>query len=108
MITYLKEAQIRLNYTVALKQASDLEQAAASLETKICGTISQSVDQLSSDWKGESARQFIRKEDELGQQIQNTASQLRAAARTVRIVARNVYNTEMQNLRIARMMMMGL
>ena len=49
MITYLKEAQIRLNYTVALKQASDLEQAAVSLETKICGTISQSVDQLSSD-----------------------------------------------------------
>ena len=31
MITYLKEAQIRLNYAVALKQASDLEQAAAKL-----------------------------------------------------------------------------
>lgn len=108
MITYLKEAQIRLNYTVALNQATDLESVANTLERSVCDTMNQTMEQLSASWKGESANRFIGKEDELEQQIIETARQLRETARAVRTVAKTIYKTEMRNVQIARAMMMGL
>lgn len=108
MITYIKEAQIKLNYSIAIKQASDLENVANDLEQMICTSLQNGVEELSASWKGESSNRFISKENELEQQIRSTARELRQTARTVRTIARNIYNTEMNNVRIARAMLMGL
>lgn len=108
MVTYIKEAQIKLNYNIAIKQANDLEGVADDLEKSICAELNNGVEELSSSWKGDSSRRFISKENELEQQIRFTAQELRQTAQTVRTIARNIYNTEMTNVRIARAMLMGL
>lgn len=95
-----KAAAIRFNYQEALRRASDLDGIAGDLDGAR-RDVDNSVHQVSTHWKGDSATQCGRKGERLGEQIGASAGAMRSAANEVRRIAQIIYNTEMRNLEIA-------
>lgn len=95
-------AQIKMNYREAMQQARDLDTLAGKVRTTANQKVEQSMQLLSSGWKGNNATEFLRKYSELKQQILDSADELNAIADDIRRTAQIVYNAEMEALRIAQ------
>ena len=94
-------AEIRFHFQQALNQADKLESIADNLEGRAGNKLSSSISDLSGAWRGSNAKQFLRKEDALADDIRRSANQLRDIAGDIKRIAKIVYNAEMEALRIA-------
>ena len=95
-------AQIKMNYREAMQQARDLDTLAGKIRTTANQKVEQSMQLLSSGWKGNNAADFLRKYSELKRQILASADELNSIADDIRRTAQIVYNAEMEALRIAQ------
>lgn len=95
-------AQIKMNYREAIQQADELDALASKVRSTANDKVEQSMQLLSSGWKGSNASEFLRKYGELKQQILDSAKELNSIADDIRRTARIVYNAEMAALQIAQ------
>lgn len=94
--------QIQMDFGQAENKAGELDNIAENL-TRLAETEwSSTLDTLGSNWKGENAELYIQKGFLLRDNMKRTAASLRQTAETVRTIARNIYNAEMEALRIAQ------
>lgn len=93
--------QIQMNFSQAERKAAELDDIAGDL-SRLSGTdLQNTLNSLGNNWKGENAGLYIGKGFQLIENMEKTAASLRQAAETIRSVARNIYNAEMEALRIA-------
>ena len=95
-------AQINMNYREAMQQARDLDTLAGRIRSTANQKVEESMQLLSSGWKGNNATEFLRKYSELKSQILESAEELRSIADDIRRAAKIIYNAEMEALRIAQ------
>ena len=91
-----------MNYREAIQQARDLDTLADKVRSTANDKVEQSMQVLSSGWKGNNATEFLRKYGQLKQQILDSAKELNAIADDIRRTAKIVYDAEMAALRIAQ------
>jgi len=92
---------ILFNYNKALKQADQLDALARQLEGYAKNDMSEALSHVSSNWKGESASQFIAKGNKAKQDIQSSAKQLHNVATAIRKAAETVRRAEERAREIA-------
>lgn len=92
---------IQFDFEQANRQAEALDNIAASLDDLGKKKLDGSMQTLSQNWKGANADAYLAKGNALKQDITSSASELRGIASDIRTIARNIYNAEMEALRIA-------
>lgn len=97
----LTRAVIMFNFKRALQQADELDEIANSLSRLSRADFESTMQNISVNWKGESARQYLAKGDRLQGNMNATANSLHDIAADIRRVARRIYNAEMRALAIA-------
>ena len=93
--------QIRFDFQNAKNQANKLDELADNLEQQVVRKMSDTAQQLSAAWSGESANRYLVKQAELQQEVAETVRALREIAEEIRRIAKRVYDAEMEALRIA-------
>lgn len=96
------EYQIYMDYIHAIRQTEKLDELAGELDSKGGQKLQDTLDSIRRSWTGENATAFVNKASSLPSRIAGTANNLRLIASTMRRVAKNTYDTEMEALRIAR------
>lgn len=94
-------ATIQMNFSRAVSQAEKLEAMAEELRQIADRQLTESMQQLSAGWTGDSASAYLSKGARLAEKIRNHAKQLDDAAAVIRKMAANIYRAEMHNLEIA-------
>lgn len=94
--------EIDMNFRAAIAQANKLEEVAERLRRVSDNDYNNTLQNISSAWKGENAQAFINKSSLLIEKMDNTAESLRNAAGTIRQIAKNIYEAEMAALAVAR------
>lgn len=89
-------SEIRIDFEQALRQADKLDEIARKLDRISKNSMENSMQTLSSAWKGANAAAFLRKEDHLQQDISKTARNVRDIADDIRTIARQIYDAEMR------------
>lgn len=93
--------QIQMDFDKAARQANELDNIANNLGTISSKDLPDILDQLRGDWKGDNADKYIGKGFVLTENMQKTADAIRQTAATIRTIAKNIYDAEMEALRIA-------
>ena len=94
---------IELNFRQASAQASRLEEQAEAVRAIAERQMPDMMQQLSANWTGEAADQYLAKCEQLRKKLLNNARQLEDTADTIRRAARRLYEAEMTALRLAEM-----
>ena len=95
-------SEIQFNYSQAIKQASTLESIAKGLDKRANNDLSGILNNVNSAWKSDSAPAYISKGNKVKTDILTTAKNLRAIASSIRTIAKNVRDAELEALRIAQ------
>lgn len=98
----LDEGTIRFNYERARGQANELDEIANNLSQLAYSDFAGTMQNISMNWKGENATKYLKKGESLQSNMNSTAKSLRSVASEIRRVAQNIYNADMEALRIAR------
>ncbi|MBQ9136704.1 MAG: WXG100 family type VII secretion target [Lachnospiraceae bacterium] len=93
--------QVTMDFNSAKSKANELDRIAGDLKRLANTDLDGTMTDLSADWKGDNATAYIRKGQNLKEQIQDTVSSLERTADTIRAIAQNIYNAEMEAIRIA-------
>ena len=96
------EAKISMDYNRTISMANNLLELASQFKKITQEDAIAQLNTLNSNWKGENSEHFIRKASGYLQSKADVADQLEELANSIKINAQNVYNAEMQALRIAR------
>ena len=92
---------IQFDFDQARRQADSLDRIAGNLDDLGKNKLDNSMQTLSQNWRGANADAYLTKGGALKQEITSSASELRNIASDIRTIARNIYNAEMEALRIA-------
>lgn len=92
---------IQMDFSRAYDDAKRVDEIAKKLKQLSKTNLEESMQNLASAWKGDSAVSFIRKEQQLQQEIKSTADNLNQIAEDIRRVAKRVYHAEMLAYKIA-------
>lgn len=98
----MTEATIFLNFQKAKQQADELEQIAGDLSKLSSKSLNDVLQNVSANWKGESASQYLSKGSILQEDLTETAKSLLDIASEIRTIAKRIYDAEMEALRIAQ------
>lgn len=93
---------IEFDFKKAKEQAKKLDEVAERLNRLSNQKFSGTMQQLSSVWKGENATLYLNKGDRLQEKMNATVRELQNIASDIRVVARRMYEAEMNALRIAQ------
>lgn len=93
--------QISMDFGQAKRKADELERIADELGRLLGTEFADTLNNLGNNWKGDNAQAYIRKGFSLKEKMEQTAMELRASASTIRAVAKNIYDAEMEAIRIA-------
>jgi len=96
----MDRATIEFNFTRAKQQAAELDSAAGNVRTMANSNIQNCIQGTANAWKGENSIKFIAKGDTIKSKFVSVASGINSVASTVRAIAQNIYNAEMEALRI--------
>lgn len=98
----MSEYTIQLNFERALRKADELEGVSDHMKHLAEQQMHDTLNELSHQWTGENAQQFISKGGILKEKMEETARELRNTAETIRAIAEEIYEAEMEALEIAR------
>lgn len=98
----LSEGTITFNYNRAMQQANELDEIANSLSNLTTSDFEGTLQNISVNWKGENARQYLEKGECLQTDMCSTVCSLHSVASEIRTVAKRIYDAEMYALAIAR------
>ncbi len=93
--------QIQFDFNRAKQKANELEAVADELRNLSRTNLQNTLNSLDGNWKGDNASAYIRKGAALQEKLNTTESSLRKSANTIRTIAKNIYDAEMEALRIA-------
>ena len=93
---------IEMEFKNARRQADELEQISKSLSMLADSSFQSCLAGIAAAWKGENAAAFCKKGNLVGNNVKNTAQDLKHVAETIREIAQNTYNAEKQNYEIAQ------
>ncbi len=79
--------QINLDYAKAMRQADELDRVASDLDKLADSEFQGCLQNISSNWKGVNAQNYIKKGNKLKGDINKSAQQLRKVASTIRKIA---------------------
>lgn len=94
--------QIQFDFNEARRQANKLDDIAQKLRSLAKKQIENSIDEIPSFWTGKSANLFVTKQNEMKQNIINTARELEEQADNIRKIAQLIYEAEQRALEIAQ------
>ncbi len=97
------ESTILLNYEQAISQAESLEALASELKTLANNNIQTTISDLSGNWKGDSATDFIIKAEKARDDLLKNVKALNDAAAVIRQSAENIKKAELTAKRIAEL-----
>jgi len=92
---------IRFDYEKAMRQADELDNIAndlSNLSSKEFGGVLQSV---SVNWKSDNSTIYLNKGRTLQEDINKTVKSFKKIADDIRVIARRLYDAEMEAIRIA-------
>jgi WXG100 family type VII secretion target len=92
---------IEFDFEQAKNQAKIIDEIASDLNTLTNSKFDSTMQTLSSNWKGESANAYMKKGVTLQSYMKTSARDLNTVANNIRIVARRIYEAEMEAKRIA-------
>ena len=87
MATY---SEIRINYNNSKNKAAKLEDLADQLRAIAKNDLEKSLDMLSNEWKGDSAKAFRDKGEALKEELLETAKLMERSAKSIRTVAKKI------------------
>ena len=90
-----------MDFTRATQKAKELDDIADNLSRLADTDLQNTLDGLNNDWKGDNAGEYIKKGFALKEDMDKTVKDIRETAGTIRTVAKNIYDAEMEALRIA-------
>lgn len=93
---------IEWNYIQAKRQAAKLEEQADRLGKLASNQLGGTLNNLSNNWKGESAGKYMRKGEQMKTEINSLARNLRQIASVIRSTAERTYWAEMRARELAR------
>lgn len=93
--------RIEMDFTRATQKANELDGIADKLSKLADTDLQNTLDGLNNDWKGDNAGEYIKKGFALKENMDKTVKGIRDTASTIRTVAKNIYDAEMEALRIA-------
>lgn len=93
---------IEMDLQNARRQADDLEQIAQNLSMLADEHFQSCIAGIAANWKGENAAAFCKKGNIVGNNIKNSADDLKNAASVLRQIAENTYQAEKAGYEIAR------
>lgn len=95
-------ANIEINFQQAQAQAKKLEDMADSMKRLANQQMADTIQEMSSCWKGETATAYFGKAERVKQDIASTAETLYAVASSIRTQAKRIYDAEMQAIALAQ------
>ena len=98
----LTERQININFQEAMRKAERLEGIAEDIRKIAVNEMENEIRNISGNWKGENATEYLKKVEIVRGKMEKTASNLKQIAQTIRTIARNTYDAEMSAIRIAK------
>ena len=93
--------QIQMDFTRAKQKADELEAIAKELSNLSGNDLQNTLDGIGSDWKSDASTAYLRKGMGLQEKMNKTADSIRNTANTIRAIAQNIYDAEMEALRSA-------
>lgn len=94
-------ASIEFDFAKAKQQANEIDEIANELSLLSNQKFEDTMQMLSSNWKGDSATSYLKKGVTLQSYITSSARNLNTVADNIRIVARKIYEAEMEAKRLA-------
>ncbi len=92
---------IEMDFNLAKSKANELENIANSV-SNVSGNLSSTLEGVPNVWSATgSSTMYVQKGNEIAGQIQTSANNIQRTADTIRTIAQNVYNAEMEAVRIA-------
>lgn len=95
-------ANIEMDFQNAQAQAKKLESAADNMKRLANQQMADTIREMASCWKGETATAYFQKAEKVRQDIADSAKALYAAANSIRTQARRIYDAEMQAIALAQ------
>lgn len=93
---------IEWNYIQAKKQADRLDEQADRLNRLVSCQMEETLQELSCNWKGNSAAAYIAKGERVESQIRTLSAELQRTAAVIRSSARRTYQAEMRARELAK------
>ena len=92
---------IQMDFNHANQKANELDEIANDLSRLSGSDFQTTLNELGNNWKGDNATLYIGKGFTLKESMDKTVSGIRSTASAIRQVAKNIYDAEMEALRIA-------
>lgn len=93
---------IEIDFQNAQAQAKRLEDVADNMKHLADQQIADTIREMSSCWKGETAAAYFGKAEKVKQDIADTAKALYAVASSIREQAKRIYDAEMRAISLAQ------
>ena len=97
-----KEAKIRMDFERANKTAGEIDDIADALIKLHDNDLDEALKSVRTAWTGEHANSFCIKYNNASSDVVKSANNLRNTAETIRRMAKNTYDAEMEAIQIAR------
>ena len=94
--------QIWMSFKGAQDQANRMDEIAKKLESAAQKNLMGEMNRLAPKWKSDSSNQFRKKGQNVSNNLVATAKNIRNTASTIRTIAKNTYDAEMEALRLAQ------
>ena len=95
--------QIWVDFNNVNNQANRLDEIASKIETASQKDLMGNMSQLASCWISDSSNAYRKKGQNISNNLTSVAKNLRNTASTIRQMAKNTYDAEMQALQLAQM-----
>lgn len=93
---------IEINFQAAQMQAKKLEDIADDMKRLANQQLANTIQEMSTCWKGEAAASYFSKADKVKQDIAATAKKLYIIADSIREEAKRIYDAEMKAVALAQ------
>ena len=96
----MDRATIEFNFSRAKDLASRLENTGLRIKNVANSNLKDAMQHVSIAWKGENSQKYVSKGDIISAKMVGIAGGVNSVASTIRAVAKNIYDAEMEALRI--------
>lgn len=94
-------SELYFNYNKAKEQANQLEDIANRLSSAAKQDMEKILNDVNNAWKSDSAPAYIKKGQKVEADMNTTVNNLKDIARTIRAIAKRVYDAELAAWRVA-------
>lgn len=97
------EQTIQFNYNKALQQADSLLNISNDIRKIATDKLNDSIQAIDKNWDGENSKKFLAKSKKLKDQVEDSADDIRRISDAIKKMAKEIYDAEMESIRIAKM-----